>query len=130
MDLVHPICRGKFEKLASHLEDDFEAGRTKSLFKPFETYRSPERQDFLFHHLKTTKAMAYQSSHQFGLAVDFVAWHPVTQHWSWSNNEDWAWLESRAIEVGLGVPIGWDRPHVEDVERWQALRRLIAKAWY
>lgn len=122
-----------FQELASHLEDDFKAGRTKSLFKAFETYRSPERQDFLFHHMKTTKAMAYQSSHQFGLAADFVAWHegPLGgSYWSWSEKEDWAWLESRAIEHGLAVPIGWDRPHVEDRERWLALKRLIAQAWY
>jgi len=111
LKLLAPICRPKFEKLADILLRDFRDKKTRSKFRVFETYRSPMRQDYLFEQTKSTKARAWQSAHQFGLAADFV---PVDEvgFWSWHDTEDWNWLGQRARDCGLSQPITWDRPHI------------------
>ena len=73
-DRLHPKARPTFMGLAAVLKDQYEAKQIKTLFLPFEGYRSPERQNYLFHVMKTTKARAFQSAHNYGLAVDFVPW--------------------------------------------------------
>ena len=67
------------------------------------------RQQYLFEHTKSTKAQAWQSAHNFGLAADFVPMDPDGL-WSWRDDEDWFWLGHRARECGLSQPIKWDRP--------------------
>lgn len=108
---LHPKARQNFMALAAVLEDQHRTGQIKTLFKPFEGYRSPERQNYLFHVEKTTKARAFQSAHNYGLAVDFVAWEDG--RWSWAEHHDWAALAFCARQRGLWAPISWDRPHVE-----------------
>ena len=93
------------------LEDQYRTKQIKTLFKPFEGYRSPERQNYLFHVMKTTKARAFQSAHNYGLAVDFVPF--VDGKWSWDNHHDWEALRYLASQRGLLTPIKWDLPHVE-----------------
>ncbi len=66
----------------------------------FETWRSPERQTFLFAKGRTTagprvtRAKAWDSWHQFGLALDLACFFPgdvtahVKPHWSWEFDRD------------------------------------------
>lgn len=114
-----PICRAKFVKLRDILARDFKEKKTKSNFRVFETYRTPMRQQYLFEHTKSTKAQAWQSAHNFGLAADFVPMDPDGL-WSWRDDEDWLWLGHRARECGLSQPIKWDRPHICALE-WQGV---------
>ena len=108
---LHHKARENFRNLAIHLRQLYEGGNIETLFLPFEGFRSPERQNYLFHVEKTTKAKAWQSAHNYGLAVDYVAFE--NGKWSWSQHHDWAGLKTAAINRGLLVPIQWDRPHVE-----------------
>lgn len=112
LELLHPVARPVFLRLAQLLDADFIAGRTSTLFRPFETYRTPQRQLLLFqaNKSKTTNAGPWSSAHQYGLAVDFVAYR---DQWSWDASEDWDHLRARATEVGLRNDIAWDRAHVE-----------------
>lgn len=69
------------------------------------------RQQWLYMNTKSTKARAWSSAHQYGLAVDFVAYRD--HKWSWDAGEDWDFLADQAREEGLAVPYRWDRVHVE-----------------
>lgn len=97
--------------LAAVLEDQYRAKQIKTLFKPFEGHRTPERQNYLFHVTKTTKARAWQSAHNYGLAVDYVPW--VNGAWSWDDHHDWAALKFCATQRGLMRPLKWDLAHIE-----------------
>lgn len=122
---LHPKARQPFELLALRLEDGFKAGHTKTWFRPFEGYRSPERQLQLLNIDKTTKAGPWQSAHNYGLAVDFVPWDPADQKWHWRENADWAFLD-RSVQnrPQLSRPISWDRPHVEH-HIWTMIRSHV-----
>ena len=111
MDMLHPIGAAQFLKLQKLLMRAYEEKKTRTLFVPFETWRTPHRQKMLLEVAKTTKAGPWQSSHQYGLAVDFVPW--VDNEWSWELTEDWDFLDQAAKGVGLSRPISWDRPHIE-----------------
>lgn len=108
---LHPKARDHFMNLAAQMEDQFKTRQITTLFRPFEGYRSPERQNYLFHVMKTTKARAFQSAHNYGLAVDFVPW--VNGAWSWDEHHDWKALEFCASQRGLLRPLKWDLPHIE-----------------
>ena len=111
-DLLHPLMRQRAEYVAWDLTEDFRLQNTLTLFCPFEGYRSPERQQEIFNEKPlATKAVKWRSAHQYGLAIDFVAWTP--QGWSWDDNHDWAVIQRRAQENGLDTPISWDRGHVQ-----------------
>ena len=117
---LHPGVRGVFEELAEDLQAKFKAGQTRSLFYVFETYRTPQRQEALFHNVpRVTQARAWQSAHNFGLAVDFVPKEIVNgvSTWSWAETHDWPFLKTRALHFGLRVPLTWDRGHVE-AKQW------------
>lgn len=114
IELLHPLMRTPALRLASALEG--------TPLRPFETYRSPERQDMLFRQ-GTTQARAWQSPHQYGLAIDFVPY--IDGRWTWDvDTELWMKLSTTAASVGLVCPIHWDRPHVEHIA-FLAIR----KAW-
>lgn len=110
MKLLHPTCSRDFLALEFALEQGFARGNTSTRFRPFETYRHPLRQAEAYNN-KTSRARAYQSAHQFGLAVDFVPWN--NGRWSWSETHDWAFLEATAKTFGLIRSIAWDLAHVE-----------------
>lgn len=117
LSLLHPRCVGKFSDLQRRLSDGFARGVTPTRFMPFETYRTPQRQHWLqTHQGGVTKAGAFQSAHNFGLAVDFVPYvNTGTQGvWSWDLSHDWSFLKAQAEECGLDNSISWDRPHVQD----------------
>lgn len=118
---LHPHMRGEVLKLESVLlgMGILWTARNEG-FKLFEGYRSPERQAELRRdHPKVTKAGPWQSAHQYGMAVDYVWWHP--EHgFSWEDGNPWAMLDLAVAEVpSLVRPIQWDRPHVQHRAFWQ-----------
>lgn len=109
MAYLHPVAMLPFVQLQSLLDADAANGQMP--FAMFETYRTPERQQYLFDK-KKTKARPWQSAHQYGLGVDFV---PLlkTGDWTWEPPpEVWDRLRQRAGDCGLHNDIVWDRPHV------------------
>lgn len=124
-ELVHPKARGAFMRLEEELMRQVLAGESDVLFKPFEGYRTPERQLELYKK-GTTKAVPFQSAHQYGLAVDYVPYDPVTG-WFWPEASDPAWniLSHAATQYGLLQPIPWDRPHIEH-PLWRAVKGRLA----
>lgn len=119
----HPIAYQQFVLLAELLVDGAKDG--KPLFLPFEAYRPPERQDFLFFEEKTTKARKWTSAHQYGLAVDFVPY--INGQWIWDVPDDyWTYLERCARAHGLAIPIVWDKGHVEH-PAWIEVRAALRK---
>lgn len=122
-DKLHPKVRKDFQLLALKLEDGFKAGLIPVWFKPFEGYRSPERQLYLLNVTKTTKAGPWQSAHNYGCAVDFVPWDPTKGGWYWPDADHAAWsmLRAQANNRGLWNELAWDRPHVEHAI-WRAVR--------
>lgn len=118
---LHPLVFGQFNDLAMALRSDFKQGRTKTDFRVFETFRTPMRQEELFKLGKSTKASAYRSAHQYGLAADFV---PFGAFWNWDEGNDYAHLAKRALDFGLTVPYAWDRVHVEHPD-FNAIRAFV-----
>jgi hypothetical protein len=99
-----PVARVAFLGLEAVL-------RRETVFRAFETYRSPMDQNLVFHK-GTSKVRAMESAHQFGLAVDFV---PFIGHvWTWDvPKASWDLLHRHARSVGLLAPIAWDPGHIE-----------------
>lgn len=120
---LHPKAREHFALMAHRLEQRYKAGLTPTLFKPFEGFRTPERQDYLFRVEKTTKARGWQSAHNYGLAVDFVPLKDAANlsSWDWHERHDWTLIRDIAVNLGLSAPISWDLPHVEH-PAWQAIK--------
>ena len=86
MSLLHPKAREQFMMLEYKLASAFKLGNLKTWFRPFETYRHPARQAEAVK-IRTSRAGPYESAHQFGLAVDFVAWS--NGRWSWDPGLPW-----------------------------------------
>lgn len=120
---LHPKAREHFRNLSTRLRLLHERGNIETLFLPFEGFRGPERQNYLFHVEKTTKAKAWQSAHNYGLAVDYVAFE--NGKWSWDQRHDWAGLKAAAVNSGMLVPIAWDKPHVEHPIWFQVKSALV-----
>lgn len=107
---LYPTVRPAFRALADDLFQAHRLGIVKSLFLPFQGYRSPVDQEHAFKR-GVSKAHAFDSAHQFGLAVDFVAWDH--ESWSWAPYQDWNGLRRCAAGRNLINDIEWDRAHVE-----------------
>lgn len=121
MDLVHPVAREAFKLLEYDLTLMHSHGTIHTWFRPFETYRHPARQREALRN-KTSRAGMYDSAHQFGLAVDFVAWS--NGRWSWDPKLPWDVLRAAATKRGLINELSWDRAHVEH-PYWQDLRGCL-----
>lgn len=127
IESLNPKIVGAVKRLNEKLVAGYKAGLTHSRFEIFETLRSAERQNYLF--MKgSTKAREWQSAHNYGLAVDFVAVKGISQSgsplWSWDINEDWQFLAKCADEVGLSAPISWDKPHIQS-HIWDQIKRYV-----
>ena len=116
-----PSVRTRYLLLMRRLNDAHQRKETPTHFRPFEIYRSPERQNYLYKQ-GTSKAEGMESPHQFGLAVDFVPY--TATGWSWGPEHDYPFLKAAAQEFALDVPIPWDQCHVEAPE-WSPLRALL-----
>lgn len=89
-------------------------------FRLFEAFRTPERQQWLYAQGRTrpggivTKAMPWQSFHQFGLGADLVLF--INGQWTWSDagllSDHWKRLPQLAADAGLRT-LSWEAPHVE-----------------
>lgn len=88
--------------------------------KRYETVRSPWRQALLFARGRTpgagtgkvTKAKAWQSNHQYGLAEDRVFW--INGVWTWDEPEPGAWAAYHALARSVDLlPLDFEKPHVE-----------------
>lgn len=124
LSVLHPVARDAFIELAADLEQQFESGRVAHKFVVFESYRSPVRQNELYNQTnpRVTQVRAWGSSHQFGLAVDFVGLDEKGLY-SWAESNNWDFLKKRAEVFGLRVPIAWDRGHVEH-PFWRKLKAV------
>lgn len=134
MTLLSPKFGRACRALDDYLVRAYQTGETKTLFKVFETYRDPLRQNDLLTK-KVTKAGAFQSAHQFGLACDFVPHlspeeaallserkgERVLPGWNWDASHDYRFLATAAERFELTVPISWDPCHVEH-PNWRKFR--------
>ena len=126
-DNIHPKARGPFMRLEEELLRMYMAGSIPYWFRAFEGYRSPLNQNNAFER-GASKAKAWQSAHQYGLAVDFVPYvqpgdgaatakpqpHPHQGRWAWDvPAAAWDLFDRAVTQSGLLRPIPWDRPHVE-----------------
>ena len=139
LSLLNPKFGRSCKRLHEYLIDAHETGRTKTRFEIFETFREPRRQAHL---LKkgVTKAGAFQSPHQFGLAVDFVPYlspkdavelglrkgERVLPGWNWDASHDYGFLATSAKLFNLTVPIAWGPCHVEH-PLWREFRHEYSK---
>ncbi len=114
LESLHPTVRSAVRAVMA----DLVAGNHP--FEVFEAYRSPQRQKFLYAKGRTTpgpkvtKADAWQSYHQYGLAADFVL--KVGGQWSWdtsgANAAHWKALHEIGKKHGL-EPLSWEMPHLQ-----------------
>lgn len=112
--LLHPRFR---QAVAGLLASLAQAGAP---FRVFESYRTPERQKWLYDQGRTrpgsivTKAPPWRSMHQYGLAADLVLF--IDGQWSWRDSgplaAHWALLRQHAAAAGLRT-LSWEAPHVE-----------------
>lgn len=126
-DKLHPKVRQTYELLAYRLEEQFKNGLSEYWLRPYEGYRSPGRQDELFKK-GTTKAEAFQSAHNYGLAVDFVPYDVKANKYWWPNADHQIWKDLRvaATNRGLVNNIDWDRPHVQH-PMWYSIKGVVGK---
>jgi len=114
LSVLHPVFRDAVRKLI----DDLKIGNHP--FELFETFRSPERQDYLFAKGRSTQgrivtnARPWWSYHQYGLAADFVL--KIDGEWSWdtagANASHWKALHDLGRQHGL-EPLSWEMPHLQ-----------------
>jgi hypothetical protein len=114
LTFLHPVYRAA---AAAVLDDLAAAGIPLRIF---EAYRTPERQQFLYDQGRTrpgsivTKAQAWQSYHQYGLAADYVAF--VNGSWSWDGTGERAqwWTQLHVIGRKHGLePLSFEAPHLQ-----------------
>lgn len=117
LNVLHPKMMGPITDLARAMRTIHIGGY---VLEPFEGFRHPQRQYDLLARTKNTKAGPWQSSHQYGLAVDFAGLRIIDQmilpgSWAWDQVPEALWLRLKreAVRFGLDVPIAWDRGHVE-----------------
>lgn len=121
--VLDPRVAHQFQDLAAYLVEQHRMGKTRTMFEPHETYRSPVRQlELLSQKPPVTKVGPFRGPHQFGLAVDYVP--KQDGKWSWHADHDYQFLAVAAGRFGLIVPITWDRVHVES-PIWPRVRAAI-----
>lgn len=114
LEHLHPVFREKAQSITRMLNEE------QIPFRLFEGFRSPERQRELFAQGRTkpggivTKADAWSSYHQYGVAADFVLF--IDGKWSWDSAGErgkwWKKLHEVAKRVGL-EPLSWELPHLQ-----------------
>lgn len=121
---LHPVAGAAFRRMTAHLYSAYENRKTSSYFRPFEGLRPPIKQaELLNKRPAVTHVGPWYSAHQYGLAVDFVAFKREGV-WSWDEGEDWTFLRLTAERFDLRVPIIWDKGHVEH-PAWPRLQKLL-----
>lgn len=126
---LHPVAMPAFVGLYYDLQHAYEDGKIGQLFLPFESYRTPMRQaELLGSGQGVTRAGAWQSAHQYGLAVDFVPFLMGRGRtgWNWDHSNQWSTMRDMAIKRGLLVPHDWDRAHVVH-PLWKKIAKILAE---
>ncbi len=112
--VLHPVIRESVKRVQEQLDEE------KLPFRVFEAYRTPERQRLLYRQGRdvpgdiVTKARAWDSYHQYGLAVDFVLY--ISGSWSWKSTGQYAKMWQRLHVIGRqhGLePLSWESPHLQ-----------------
>lgn len=120
LELLHPAIRQKVRDLIGDL------AANSVPMKVFETFRTPERQAYLFAQGRTrdldkgkvTNADAWESYHQYGVAVDMVIDHPNYGMWDTASATTRGWWDKYhelAEKHGL-EPLSFEKPHVQLVD--------------
>jgi peptidoglycan LD-endopeptidase CwlK len=114
--LLHPEFAGRLAQLLGAL------GTEQIPLAVFETARSPMRQEQLYargrdpmgadYGRTVTRARAYESAHQWGLAADLV--FLIHGQWTWDEpgQGQWARMGVLAHQAGLET-LSFERPHVQ-----------------
>lgn len=128
--LLHPAIRRKAEIFCEKLaainrnEKAILLDGQIVIWKVFETYRSPARQEYLFFQKpKVTNARAWTSAHQYGLAFDVVGFIEAKREWTWDDRLPWGQITLLAMSCGLSAPFDWDPGHVQ-AQSWHQIRDL------
>ena len=112
--LLHPSFRERIAHVYKSLEDE------SIPLALYEGVRTPWRQAELYARGRTTgggkivtRAKAWQSFHQYGLAVDFVFEAP-DGGWTWDEPVSGMWDRYHEIARAAGLePLSSERPHVQ-----------------
>jgi peptidoglycan L-alanyl-D-glutamate endopeptidase CwlK len=111
-DLLHPVVRAAVTAVLADLKT-----QQIPLFV-FEAFRSPTRQNALYAQGRTkpgpkvTFAKAWQSYHQYGLAVDLVFGGPGK--WTWNEPSPGMWKKMHTIGKKHGLmPLDFETPHLQ-----------------
>lgn len=111
---LHPVFRAKVERLMEQFESE------EIPFRPLEGFRAPVRQDWLFQKGRTrpgavvTKARAWESYHQYGLAVDFVLFENGAWSWNVTGGRMKKWNRMIALGKAQGLePLSFELPHLQ-----------------
>lgn len=123
-ELLHYKCQPGFLIVANRILDAFSNGELSQLYLAFDGYRAPQLQlDMVKRNV--SKALPWQSAHNYGMAVDFVGWNPAEQ-WNWqpADSPDWGMIGRIAVNAGMLRPIAWDKPHVEH-PLWTSIKKLV-----
>lgn len=82
----------------------------------FEGYRSPQRQGYLFEQGRSregkiiTKARAWHSWHQYGVAADLCFKH--NGQWAWHKDDPWDKVHQVMHDFGFET-LSWEKAHVQ-----------------
>lgn len=92
-----------------------QCGKAGLRVEVFEAYRSPQRQEHLYHSGRlrpgavVTRAKQWESWHNYGLAVDIVFKDEKGQ-WTWEG--EWSKVTKIFTDVGL-EGLTWEKPHFQ-----------------
>lgn len=125
-ELLHPLVREAAQEILRKCEKE------ELSFRIFEGYRTPERQKRLYNTVRevrgkkfrVTRARAWRSLHQYGVAVDFVLW--IDNKWSWSTRGECAQMWKKLHEIGAKCglePLSFEKPHMQ--VRGVTLKQLV-----
>lgn len=128
LDLLDPTFRARLDRVL------VTCAKELPTLHVFETIRPPSRQEELYQRGRdpkaadfgrtVTRARAYQSAHQFGLAVDLV-FKDSKGKWTWSEPFKGAWDKLHEIARAEGLePLSFERPHLQLAGfNWRKLTR-------
>lgn len=130
--LLHPEARPLFQKFIGQLLDARRDRQINTHFRVFESYRSPLRQELLYAQGRgepgniVTNARAWQSAHNYGLAIDVVPYYTKEEaeslninggragfFWDHAPKEEWDFVHNLARSMGFEDRIPWDSPHIQ-----------------
>lgn len=126
--LLHPAFRERITRVVDRLAHE------QIPFRIFEAYRAPERQARLYRQGRdlpgsiVTRARAWSSFHQYGVASDLVLFDPS---WTWDDSGVrggwWKRMQEIGREEGLRA-LSFEMPHLELPLEIDDLRRGIYPA--